>query len=113
MEKRIYRRYLKLPLFGAIYATIAIIGLGLYQAYQMQSLVESMQTQAGANQGNGYAFDGFLMTLFYSPFFFCGIFIFFFVINWITRLIFFSIYFMESRSNQLLDRTSQAQSGQE
>lgn len=99
MDKRIYRRYLKLPLFGAIYATIAIIGFGIYQAYAIQSLMDSLEFKQSVNTGNSLALNGFSMTLLLSPFYFCGFFISFFLMNWIARLIFYSIHFMESHSN--------------
>ena len=99
MEKRIYRRYLKLPLYGAIYATIAIIGFGLYQAYAIQSLMESLEYEQSVNTVNSLATNGFTMILILSPFYFCGFFVSFFLMNWIARLIFYSIDLMESHSN--------------
>ena len=75
MERIIFRKYIKLPLMGATYLTIALAGLLLFQAAAFERLWQDMN-MGGSEKP---ALSGFLSVIAISPLNFISIFIFLFL----------------------------------
>jgi uncharacterized membrane protein len=107
MERKIFRKYIKLPLLGATYLTIALAALMLFQAAAFERLWNDMH-MGGAEKP---ILSGFFSVIALSPINFIFLFILLFLLNWIVRVIFFTIHKMESDSNNSSNRTESTRSG--